>query len=179
MNRDRRHDLSRAAVLAIAILLVLTTLGCAQKSPEEQVADLRGQYTAELVSWRVEQTPAAAEVSEGAEDGSEAEGGGEVEVPEHLATNLINDIFLDILVGTSSAEVLDGLTVDVTHAAATQAEKQTFRVFLDTSGITKGAPSQITAKLENVESFEEGDLFSVEIRNPSADQRGDYAEFAP
>lgn len=160
-------------------LVVLLLIGCTPSSPEEQVASTRAQYTAELVSWRLEQIPEATSEDEAGDEGDAAEGEGDaIEVPDHLASNLINNVYLDILVSTTANDVLGTLTVDITHAAATQAEKAVYRFPLDVSGVVKGSGEQITATLEAVENFEEGDLFSVEIRGSVPEgERAEYPEF--
>ncbi|MEM6703309.1 MAG: hypothetical protein AAF690_11410 [Acidobacteriota bacterium] len=178
-----RRNLNRILVLSVAFALGVAA--CTPSSPEEQVASVRGQYTAELVSWRVEQIPEASEESaaEATEESESAEAPSEegeiaIEVPDHLSANLVNNLYFDILVSTGAADPLTTLTVDLTHAAATQEEKQVYRLPLDVSGVVKGSGEQITATLENVEDFEEGDLFSVEVRTSvGEDERSEYAEF--
>ena len=176
-------------LLLVSLALLLFVAACTPSSPEEQIAATRGQYTAELVSFRVEQIPdpsaeTAAEASGDAAEAAAADGEAEdgevaIEVPDHLATNLVNNLYFDILVSTTAAETLSTLTVDLTHAAATQEEKRTYRLPLDVSAVVKGSGEQITATLENVEDFEEGDLFAVEVRTSVSDEdRSEYVEFS-
>lgn len=184
-------------LLTLSIAVLLCAAACTPASPEEQVATARGQYSVELVSWRLEQIPQAteettADESTVAEEGADevvadaaaeeapgAEGEMSVEVPDHLATNLVNNLYFDILVSTTADEPLSTLTIDLTHAAATQEEKNVYRIPLDVTGVIKGSGEQITATLENVEDVEENDLFSVEVRSSVGEaERSEYPEFS-
>ncbi len=174
----RRHGLNILILLCVGLLVA-----CGTPSPEEQVASLRSQYTAEVVSWRLEQIPqetvAADTVDEvDTETGAVA---GEVEmleVPQHLRTNLTNNVFLDVLVGTTSETALETLTVDITHSAATQAVKNVYRIPLDVSDVARASSAQITTSLGDLADLEEGDSFSAEIRaNVPTEERSSYVEF--
>lgn len=185
---QRRTSIPTAST-ALVLLLALLAGGCAQPmSPEEEVAELRSKYSAELNGFVVQQQPMepaedAAEGEEGVEEdqtpgeAEEGEAGAEAdEIPaEPVPTT--QDVILDILVSTSSRDTLSGLTVDVTQVDGQGELKETWRVYLDTSAVHRGPGTQISHTLADV-SYEEGDGFNVEVRHPvPPEDRGDYREF--
>jgi len=177
-----------AALLVVALVMVV---GCAEKSPEERVADLRSGYTAELNSFVVESVPlepdlsadqvegeaageAAAEAGEGAAEGEGEEG--EEGMEEPVPTQ--QDVLLDILIQNRSLEQLDGLTLDVTQADGAGNEKAHYRIWVDTSSVIKGRGHQILHRIEDID-YQEGDGFHVEVRHPvPPEERSEYREFS-
>jgi hypothetical protein len=166
----------------LILLIGVTALGCAQKSPEEKVAELRSYYSARLNGFILEEEPlvaevpdpdALAEVEEDVEDvlGEEAPTGptGEVEVEQKVR--------LDILIQHRSEERLPGITVDISMVDPDQVEKNHWRVWFDTSEVPKATVTQFTHILEDV-GYEEGDGFFLEVRHPiPVEERGEYREF--
>ena len=188
-----------AWLLVIAVFAGFAA-GCAQPTPEERVAEMRGRYTAKLQNFIVREEPlpgyeamAEAEADEEAaeaegEDGMDDVDGMEEEVP--LQTNIL----LDILIRNQNQENLPWLTLDVAQVAeggpkgdeATWEQvvvgphtKATWRIYIDTSTIGRGPGTSVTHKLLNVEGYEPGDGFVVTVRHPvPPGERGDYPEFA-
>lgn len=180
-------------LLTLAALLSLGTLGCRQLTPEEKVASLRSQYTAEALSFVVvepEETVVAEDELPGAEEAVEGEEvleEVEVEAAEETDIGEIDEpgepvpgpvtVLVDVLVSTTATDKLDGLTLDVFHADAQQDVKENRRVWIDTSGVVRGPGTQFTLELEDVD-YEEGDGFSVEVRSPIPEaERSEYREF--
>lgn len=176
--------------LGVGFILLSWTIvaGCAPKSPEERVANLRSFYTARLNGFLLEEEPVLNEVPEleavelveepdinGAAP-VEMEGEiAEVEVPQ---VEVIQRVRLDLLVQHRSNEKLPGITVDVSMVDSSETEKGHWRVWVDTSEVTKATVTQFTHILEDV-MYEEGDGFFAEIRHPiPADERGEYREFS-
>ena len=189
------HPLRRlAAVLALVLApLALASVACSgPASPEEEVAEIRSQYEAELNGWAVREVPLAPEPMEtattdgeatdagaagAAEDADGAEAG-ETAEEEMAPVPTRQDVILDIVVERGSrAESLPGLTVDISQADVEQNEKATYRAYLDTSDVL-GPSTQVTYVLEDVD-VAEGDYFFVEVRDvvPPA-ERSEYREFA-
>jgi hypothetical protein len=179
-----RH-ISRCPVAALLIFVALLVSGCAQKSPEEKVADLRSYYTAELNSFMVEEEPVSPEVPElpgdeesasvAEEPAAEDEGDTIEPAPTVEASQKIQ---LDILIKHRSEERLPGITVDIGMVDANEVEKGHWRVWFDTSQIMKANVTPFTHILEDV-GYEEGDMFFAEIRHPvPVEDRGEYREFA-
>jgi hypothetical protein len=165
------------------ILAGLVAAGCAPKSQADKVAELRGYYSARLNGFILEEEPMITEVpeleaveilDEGVIDGVEP---GEV-VDEVAAIEVREKIRLDILIQHRSNEKLPGLTVDVSMVDSAEMEKGHWRVWFDTSQLTKATVTQFTHVLEEV-GYEEGDGFFVEVRQPiPVEERGDYREFS-
>ena len=173
-----RHSRINFVLLSVVTLLVAA---CAQKSPQEKVAALRAKYSAtvnqsgfaakarmpEPVSEEIGTDEAGTEDTgaegAGAEDAAELSEGEVLEPPD--LGPLRYDILLDIVVATTSREILPELTVDVVHLSSAKQEKQRWQVTLDTSKVLRGPGAQITHALENVE-YVEGDVFFTEVRNP-------------
>jgi hypothetical protein len=182
--REQSARLVGAAALALAVLAV----GCAKKSPEEQVAELRAGYEAELNGFIVKSEPVAAPepmTEGGAEEaapeaaGAAAEGEGGLETPDVEELPVTSDVVLDIVVRTKNDEQLPGITLDVSQASAQGAEKNHWRIWVETSSLRKGPGTQISHVLEDVD-YEQGDGFFVEVRQPVPPaERGEYKEFSP
>lgn len=165
------------------LLAVFLAAGCAPKSPADKVAELRGHYSARLNGFLLEEEPLVTEVpeleaveitDEGLVDGVEP---GVVE-EEMAAIEVREKVRLDILIQHRSNENLPGITVDISMVDSAEKEKGHWRVWFDTSEVTKATVTQFTHILEDV-GYEEGDGFFVEIRHPiPVEERGDYREFS-
>lgn len=182
-----------ATALFAAALLTSPFAGCAQPTPEERVAAMRGLYTATLQNFVVRDTPQpVAEVTlvEPAEAaGEEVEGAeGAIEEPVPVTTKIV----LDLLIRNENKENLPGLTLEVAQMAeggpeqgtwdeivASPQHKASWRIWVDTSSIGRGPGTSVTHLLENVEGYAPGDRFVVTVRHPvPPGERGDYREFA-
>ncbi|MCH9647510.1 MAG: hypothetical protein K0U98_04680 [Deltaproteobacteria bacterium] len=185
------------ALVCVALLVVLT-IGCQTKSPEEQIADIRASYSATVnqggfvATARVPEPamPEPVEGEEGMEEGDSAmddeadsmadPASGDSLMDEPVVAEPVRyDITLDILVATGGRETLPQLTIDVVHLDGQEVEKQRWPVTFDTSRILQGPGAQIVHKLEDV-AYEAGDIFYTEVRHPiPAEERGKYPEFSP
>ena len=178
-------------MLPIALSLVL---GCAPKSPEERVAELRSFYSARPVGFIVDARPepfdpmAVEETVDGeaaAGDRAAEAGGaaGEDADGEGLAEDMKpvevrQDILIDILLRHNSRERLDGITLDISMVDGAKVEKGHWRKWVDTADLPRATGTQFTHLLEDVDYFE-GDGFTVEVRHPiPVEERGDYREFS-
>jgi hypothetical protein len=191
-----------AAPWVLFSLLIVFTVACSQKSPEEKIADLRSHYTAELNGFIAKpNNPPLPEPME-SEEGMDAEGsvpaGGDeateadeseaagdeagdsaIEEEELPLGPLLSDISLDIIVRHDARENLAGITIDVTQAGVDEVEKGSFRFYLDTSKLARGQQIQVTHVLENVD-YQDGDGFFTEVRHPvPVAERSAYREFTP
>jgi len=174
--------------LFIGALSALVGLsGCAQESPEDEVARLRSRFDARVNSFYVEARPQVDEmVMEGAieETGSESAGeaapaaeGEEVAV-ELQESVLIQDAHLDLIVQHDNDDMLAGVTLEILMVDASQQEKGRWQVWVDTSKLLKANQLQLTHVLEDV-AYVEGDGFAAEVRSPiPPTERGNYREFA-
>ncbi len=192
----------RSPALAFAVLLLAAVSGCGHpKSHDEQVAELRSQYTAKLNGFAVKEQPTAGAMgdmgqmgaqegmpgSEGAQPAAPApsapppQGGEEVQsgdlaVPP-APTPVHQSAILDILVSRKGRVGLPGLTVDITQADPQGHEKGHWQAYLDVSSVLPGSGTQISYTLDDVQ-YQEGDGFYVEVREPvPAAERGEYREF--
>ncbi len=173
----------------LAALLVAALPGCASKSPEEKVADIRGTYSARVNSFIVEEEPvepepaiegaegeAAAATAPAAAGAAEGEDLGEFDQLEPIEVR--RKVVLDILIQHRSSERLDGVTVDITQVDATQAQKGSWRVWFDTSAVPEATPTPYEHELIDID-YVEGDGFHAEVRHPVPPaERGEYREFS-
>jgi len=171
--------LGMGSILLAGVLVV----ACAPKSPADRVAKLRGFYSARLNGFILEQEPVIAEVPEleAVEiiDEEVVDGVSPDEVMDEVdEIEVIEKVRLDILIQHRSQEKLPGLTLDISMVDSAEMEKGHWRVWFDTSDVTKATVTQFTHILEEV-GYEEGDGFFVEVRHPiPVEERGDYREFA-
>jgi len=175
--------ISRGLGVGSILLAGVLAAGCAPKSPEDKVAELRGLYSARLNGFLLEEEPVVTEVPEleaveitddGVVNGVEP---GVVE-EEMAAFEVREKVRLDILIQHRSVENLPGITVDISMVDSAEMEKGHWRAWFDTSNVTKATVTQFTHVLEEV-GYEEGDGFFVEIRHPvPVEERGDYREFS-
>ncbi len=191
--------------LAATLVLLLSIVACGPGSPEEKVTQTRGQYSVKLENWfpKVEEPDPYAETETIDEQGEALDEAGEAEATatsgevamdgETEATGEGEEgdeeiaeaapegptpttIFFDLIVLFSGSEPLDGITVDVTHADASGAEKRTWRKYLETPGIVKSEARQIG--FEEEVHFEEGDVFSVQLlKYVDPANYGEYKEY--
>lgn len=176
----------RTPLPALLALCLVVACGGAPEDPAEQISEIRSRYSADLNGIAVHQVPVADP------EGTAAEGEG-VEVPEAGAGEegeegvaaadgevpVRQDVILDILVSRQSREALPGITVDIEHVGPKpeRAVKETYRAYLDTSGVHRGVAAQLVHRLEDVE-YVEGDGFHVEVRHPvPPEERHQYREF--
>ena len=172
------------ALLSVLGVLGLVWAGCAAKSPEEEVAKLRSRYTARVNGFFVQSTPVEpmeAAVPEGEEGETEAPEPATDEALDEEAVaepvEVVHNVHLDILIQHDSNERLPGITLDITMVDSAKAEKASWKLWVDTSGIAKATGTQISHVLEDA-PYEEGDGFNVEVRPVPEAERGDYQEFA-
>lgn len=186
--------------LALAVAVTLLAGACAQPTPEERVAELRGNYEATLQNFVVREEPLIDMAPEGEEamaeeapaepaPGSDEPAEGE-EIVEEVPVR--QDVTLDILLRHSNHENLPGVTVEVAQMGEGAADemsweeveasphrKASWRVYLDTSTIGRGQGNSVVHTLEDVDGVEPGDKFVVTVRKPvPPGERGDYREFA-
>ncbi len=186
----RRLALSPSLAL-LAALLVTALPGCASKSPEERVAEIREAYSAKVNSFIVEEEPLepeapmmdaegeAAATAEAAAVAVEDEELEEGEFDQLEPVEVRRTVVLDILIQHRSAEKLDGVTVDITHVDASEAPKGSWRVWFDTAGVPEATPTPYEHELVDID-YVEGDGFHAEVRHPvPAEERGEYREFSP
>ena len=171
--------------LGVGSILIFGVLisGCAEKSPADKVAEMRGLYSARLNGFILEEEPVVTEVPElevveiiddGTVDGVEPG----VDLEEMAVVEVEEKVRLDILIQHRNDENLPGITVDISMVDSAEVEKGHWRVWFDTSEVTKATVTQFTHILEDVR-YEEGDGFFVEVRHPvPAEERGEYREFA-
>jgi hypothetical protein len=159
----------------LAVLATALAVGCAGKSPEEKVAGIRALYSARLNGFIIEEEPlpvAEVEIDESAD--------AEVLEEEVMIepTPIRQQARLDILILHDSYELLPGVTVDISMANSAGEEKNHWRVWFDTSDVGKASVTQFTHVLEDI-SYEEGDGFFAEVRNPiPVDEWEEYREFS-
>ena len=192
------------ALLSLAAGL-LAVAACRPSDPIERIAEARAGYVAELTGFyakQVELAPGAEDVlpmEEGAAAGdatvaapvgeeeraagagseaAEAEGAeGEPRDGETVEVPTRTDLVLDVIVSRQGSEQLQGLTLDITLVDASQAEKDHWLWWVDTSGMPKGDQRQFSHTLEDVD-YVDGDGLLVEVRDPvPAQMRGEYREF--
>jgi hypothetical protein len=193
--------------LAFSLLAaVLLLAGCAQKSPEERVAETRAEYTVRLNAFlpqepEVEEPAAgegeemAGEDEEMAEEGEEMAGegeeamaademeGGDEEMAgegEEMAAEGPHtaEILFDLIVQFEGDEALPGITVDISHADPFEQEKAVYHHWIETGDMIKGETKQESFVMA-IPDFETGDVFSVDLRSyVPPEERGEYREFA-
>jgi len=191
-----------SAWLPPAAVAVALALSCAQPSPEERVAEMRGNYDAELQNFVVREVPmpgaeppagetAAAPPEPAAAEPAEA---GEEGIEETVPVQ--QNIVLDILIRNQNKDAnLPGLTLEVAQVGAggpgpdepltwdellaSPHRKASWRIYVDTSTIGRGPGTSVTHTLEDVEGYEPGDGFVVTVRDAvPPGERGEYREFA-
>ncbi len=194
----------KLVVALAAILLLGAFVACQPQSPAERVDELRAGYEVEVNPSGFSATPnypEPAPMAEG-EEGAEGEGGemaaeDEMAADEEMADDgemadgeMMDeggmapdmepesyDVVLDLLIKNGNrGDSLPELTVDLIHADANQNEKGRLQVVFDTSNVLPGSSSQFSQELKGI-PYEEGDMFTAELRQVSPDERGDYPEY--
>jgi hypothetical protein len=173
-----QHPRAIRAVHAVAAgLPLLFALACQPGSPEERAAAARARYNASINGWVIDEgapTRPPLEVADTAlADDAE----------EPLATPAAEeagagprDVILDIQLWHNSAEMLPGITLDVTHADEAEQVKGSYQVWVDTSRLARGQHIQVNHRLEGIE-VAAGDRFAAEVRHPvPAAERHRYRE---
>jgi hypothetical protein len=178
---------------ALIIPALLGLVACGPSSPAEEVAKARRQYTVKFNTWILQKNaPVAVDTmdvdpSEGADDGSEGEGG---DTPGGNLADLSDEIaeldlapqpasiLFDLLVRFDGPEPLPGITLEVTHADPFEKEKEVRLHFIETASFTGAEKIQQVSFVLDDFAYEDGDLFSVDYREvvPEADRAG-YREF--
>jgi len=193
-----------AQILVFSLLsAVLLLAGCAQKSPEEQVAETRAEYTVQLNAFLPQEPEAeepAAEEGEEMAEGEEAmaeEGGEEMAGDEMAGDEMAGDemagegdeamadegprtaeILFDLIVQFDGDEPLPGITVDISHADPFEKEKAVYHHWIETGDMIKGQTNQ-ESFVKEIPNFETGDVFSVDLRSyVPPEERSEYREFA-
>ena len=187
---DRVVSRRNAAWAVVPAIVLMLMVGCADQDPAAKVAAARAKYIAELNGFVVKQEPLSmeeavepagedvmAEATEMAPEEMESEEMESEEMMPEGPVPVVQDIILDIVVSHDSFDKLPGVTVDISMQDGSQAEKGSWKVWVETAALEKGNHLQITHLLEGV-SYEEGDGFFVEVRSPIApEEQGDYPEF--
>lgn len=203
----RKTSARMLATLTLAGLAAVVGAGCAEPTPEERVAEMRGRYSAELQNFVVNEVPLpGSEVTAHGVDGAEGvdpvaeEAEGEdgmngmdgMDGMEEMDVPVQTDVVLDVLIRNGNHELLPGVTLDVAQVGeggpeeaswdeivASPRTKQTWRIWVDTSTIGRGPGTSVTYRLEDVEDYQPDDRFVVTVREPvPAAERGDYREYA-
>lgn len=186
--RPARTAARYALPLVLAALVLVSLAACQPKSPQERVAAMRGDYSAELNSFNVVQTPmveesdmdmatdeAAAPDAAGADEAAADEATGD-EIVEEVPMR--QDVNLDVVVRkVSGSDRLPGITLDVYQVDADEHDKTSYRIWVDTSTLNKGSRQAVSYVLEDVD-YAPGDKFAVEVRpNVPPELYGQYREF--
>lgn len=172
---------------ALTVLVLLPLAGCTPKSPEEQVAEIRAQYTVEINAWRiVEPEPAAEETEAGEEAEGEAEPAADMpEEGEGEAGEMADepepepqvvDVLFDLVILFKGDKALDGVTVSITQADANQQEKKLVRHYVETAKIVKGQTIQADFVLGGF-VVDEGDVFAASLEPGIPADLGEFQEF--
>lgn len=191
--RFDRPGRPKALATLAALLLAAGAIGaCGPSDPTAEIEDARSRYSAEVVSFSVDQRPESPPVEpptgdDAAGDAADAEGEAEVGSDEAALEETMEptepidvrqDVLLDILLRFDGQDALDGLTLDITHVDPDKQEKGAYKAYIDVSDVHRGPPAQIVHRLEDV-PYEEGDGFHAEVRSPvPAAERDQYREFA-
>jgi len=182
-NPGRFHRFAVVATALAAAAVLVTSVACKQLTPAERISKLRSEYSAELNSFNITETPMADALGEGGEGmegegmmGEETEGetmGGEMdegmgegmgEGMDAMDVPTRKDVVLDIVLRKQGGtDTLPGITVDIFQVAADETDKATYRVYVDTSRLNPGSRKAVSHVLKDVD-YAEGDGFAVEVR---------------
>ena len=178
----RRNRLS----LAFIVVCVVLVASCASRTPAAKVAASRAEYKATLNSFFVKETPLEVVMPEGEEGEDDSEGMApsddaeammEGEEAPAMEIPVRQDAVLDIVVQHDTSRPLAGLTLDISMVDGQQNEIETWRRWVDTTGLPKANQRPYSVVLEDV-AYTEGDGFSVEVRHPIPEsERAQYSEF--
>jgi hypothetical protein len=138
---------SRRAVRRTAALALAIAAACAG-DPIAELEAHRARYEVDLLGFVVEEDPVAG----------------------------TSRVLLDVLVRGDAEMSLPGITLEVSIAGPTGAEKEHRRVWVETVGVGPGG-EQVSLPLEGLD-YQAGDGFHVAVRSPvPVAERGDYREF--
>ena len=176
----------RILACALALGAILLVAGCAQKSPQEIVAETRTEYFLEPTGMLVQEPAAeseegladeAAETEQGDEPAEDAAEEGEAEAEEPEGPRTVNVLF-DVVVRFDGRKSLPGITVDVVHSDPFEKEKARYQQWIETPGMARGDARQLSFEKE-ISDYETGDQLAIEF-TPfiPPEKRGDYREFA-
>lgn len=179
------HRSGRFSLVSIVVCVILL-VSCASQTPVEKVAASRAEYKATLNSFFVKESPlevvapeadeVEGEESEGAADEDPMEGVEGEEAPP-MEVPVRQDAVLDIIVQHDTAHPLDGITLDISMVDGAQKELESWRRWIDTTGLPKANQRPYSMVFEGV-AYEEGYGFFVEVRSPIGEsERGEYREF--
>ncbi|MDY7093157.1 MAG: hypothetical protein SX243_09320 [Acidobacteriota bacterium] len=187
-------------VALAAVLLLGSLVACQPQSPAERIDELRAGYEVEVnpsgfsATPNYPEPPPMEEGEEGADEEMAADdemaademaademGDGEMAGEGDMAQEQMEpesyDVVLDLLIKNGNRDdSLQELTVDLIHADSNQNERGRLQVVFDTSNVLPGASSQFSQELKGI-PYEEGDMFTAEIRQVPAEERGDYPEY--
>lgn len=183
----------RLLPLASAALFLVVAAGCVPKKPAERVTETRARYKVERVSFlpQAPETPveaapgvegeaAAAEGTAATVEGAPADPAAPGEQIAEEAPAAVGPvptrILFDVILTFDGKEPLPGVTLEVTHADSFEVEKETRRHYVETADMLEGSPKQVAFELDGF-LFEEGDLFSVEVRPVPPAEQGEYREY--
>lgn len=145
-------------------------MGPEDSAAQEAVAEAALEETGEVADLPPVEGESA-EDEEGATEGAEGEETMEPIGPEERT------IFFDLIVQLDGDRSLPGITLDLTQADASGAEKKAWKRYVELPKMIKGQTQQVS--FEEELEFEEGDQFSVELRTPVPPaERGEYRELA-
>lgn len=186
--RSRRFTVT-AAILAAAVVLV-SFAACKQLTPAEKVSKLRSEYSAELNSFTIRETPMTGAMGEEGmmDEGMEGEAMGDEAVGDQMDEGMDamamdvptrKDAVLDIVLRKEGGtDRLPGITVDIYQVGPDEQQKATYRVYVDTSRLNPGSRKAVSDVLEDVD-YSEGDGFAVEIRGAvPPEMYPEYQEYA-
>ncbi len=177
----------RALILVAAIALLLGA--CTPADPIAAVAAARADYEVQLSGWiaRPPEPPPVVETPDPEAPADEAEGDPldadqegadpmEVEAVEEADPRTITVLF-DLLVLFSGSDPLPGLTVDITHADPSGAEKAVRQHYIEVANLARGSTNQVAIELDGWD-LADGDAFSIDVRQVVSDaERSAYREF--
>ena len=178
--------------LALLLPMVALILAACPKSPEERVVEQRSYYKARLLGFIVEADPVLADLtdevaeevaeeqaSDGPMDGAAADAGeGEAMETAEATVSIRQNVRIDILLQHDSPDKLAGITLDIEMVDSNKVQKNVWKLWVDTTALTKGTGTQFGHLLEDVD-YVEGDGFNVEVRSPvPPEEWGEYREFA-
>ncbi len=189
------HHPYRILACSLALLPLLLFAGCAQKSPEEIVAETRTQYFVEPTGMLIQEIEAedalaaeaaeaeqgdepaeavavAAEAAEAAEGEMAKEGEAEDDGPRTV------EVLVDLVLRFDGKKSLPGITVDISHQDPFEKEKARYQQWIETDGMSRGDARQLSFEKE-IPDYETGDQFTIEFQGfIPPEERGNYREFS-
>jgi hypothetical protein len=187
MRHPKHAAVVRTFAVAFTLLAVLAAVACSPPTGAERVAQQRAEYSAQLNSFTVLETPVEPAMEEPMADDAMADdeameedamADGEEMAGELTMPEVRQDVMLDVVLEKQGrSDGLDGVTVDVYQVDASETEKARYKIYVETGGLVNGSSIQTTHVLEDVD-YTEGDGFIAEVRqNIDPGSRSDYREF--